>query len=422
MIEKVFLNTVASNGSLLNSCRETIKADYFTDDVEKELFNAIVKLVEQDVHDATIFERLCLNESFSAYLQGNQSHGSDFHNFGQVAKEVSERGRLKQIKNIANMIAWDGEVTYDSAVRMLSEALEQSHTLETSKVQTLGHYLKEGGLERLFAPPTDKDILKSGFYDLDKYLKPKAGQLITLAARASIGKTAFVMSLVDKYMTQGLNGLFYSLEMGRDELTARLAAISCGIDLEDIELSNFTAADYARIQEFALNPNNDNLTIYEEFNPRFQDIRMEAIMQNKKRKLDYIIIDYLTLIDMPDKGNRDASIGYVTGRLKSLAKELQVPIIMLAQLNRNSEDDYPKLHHLRESGNIEMDSDSVVLLWRDRKAQAAFSMARDRGEPVQDLPTKIAIAKNRGGKIGGIDMVFDPLRAQFKNAEGKSWN
>lgn len=262
--------------------------------------------------------------------------------------------------------------------------------------------------------------IMSGYSDLDDMLGGfRNGQLIIIAARPSMGKTAFALSLALQLSLGGLHVLKVSLEMGREELIDRLICMIARVDSKLFQVPskrrngklehrlgdhdrNRLGVAYGKLEGLPL-------TI-EDAAPRNMS-QIAATARRLKRKVEslVLIVDYLQLIDPSSKrGNRQEEVSEISRRLKMTAKSLSVPVVALSQINRqneNREDKRPRMSDLRESGSIENDADVILLLHRP-----------EYYDP-NDQPgvAEILIAKNRNGPTGMFRMVFEKAYTSFSS-------
>lgn len=247
------------------------------------------------------------------------------------------------------------------------------------------------------------------------------GQLIVLAARPAVGKSAFAASVALNTARKGNKVGIISLEMPEEQLAGRMAAIYSDMEFWRIYRNVFNSEDeerifYTRSGEMA------GLPIYftDKTNVNAAIIRGKAMKLKNKKGLDFLIIDYLQLIETEGKRNetREREIAKLSRSLKLLSLELNIPIMVLAQLNRESEksaDKKPKAHNLRESGSIEQDADLILLLHRDY----AVGIEEDANGNSTKNEADIIIAKHRNGETAELKLGFDGFRMSFFDKETK---
>ena len=253
----------------------------------------------------------------------------------------------------------------------------------------------------------------TGFVDLDGILNGglKPGALAVLAARPSVGKTSFVSNVALNVAKHGHGVLFISLEQSSRELTTRLLASVGGISAKAIASGN---VDRTALMEAQNQLAGWPIQICDSASLSVQQIAAMARVQKRRRHLELCIIDYLQLIQPSDaRIPREQQVATMTRSLKCTAKDLQIPIIVLAQLNRSietRENKRPRLSDLRESGAIEQDADLVTFLDRP----ATYDTNKDPSEATA------IVAKNRNGEIGDVSLVWDGPTMTFSSA-AKPW-
>jgi replicative DNA helicase len=253
------------------------------------------------------------------------------------------------------------------------------------------------------------DVLDCGFPTLNDYMvfKKHHGELIIFGARPSMGKSAFLFQ-VAKHMSRTGYVYIFSLEMDKKSIKARMIADETGKGLTAIQKG---LVDQGAIRAAAQRLDKLNYYIDDRSGLHVQDIRASAKAFHKRWPLSLVVVDYLQLVKSRDRGSRNEEIGDVTGELKTLAKELQCPVLAASQLNRACEyrgkesGDYrPVMADLRDSGNIEQDADVIMFLSR----QQVFDGTR-QGE------ADIGIAKARNGKTGWEVFKFLGGRCSFSD-------
>ncbi len=255
--------------------------------------------------------------------------------------------------------------------------------------------------------------IPTGFIDLDyKTSGLQPSDFVLIAARPSMGKTAFVLNLVDHIaVKKGLPCMVFSLEMSKEQLVNRMLAMESNVDSQKLRTGTLSDSDWDAVVEGIGVIGNSKLIIDDTPGISIGELRSKC----RKMKLEYglsvVIIDYLQLMSGSGKGgdNRQQEISEISRSLKSLAREMNAPVIALSQLSRACEtrpDHRPMLSDLRESGAIEQDADVVMFLYRD-----------DYYNKDTDMPNiaEVIIAKQRNGPIGTINLVWRPEYTKFAN-------
>ena len=260
--------------------------------------------------------------------------------------------------------------------------------------------------------------LPTGFYELDDLLCGlNAGDLVVLAARPSMGKTALALNMIDhaalhppEWLGRPATILFYSLEMGQQAIVQRMLCARARVDFHKLRTGRIPDADYARLAEAAGELANTRIFIDDSPGLTVMSLRGRARrLQAKEGGLDLIVVDYLQLMSPPRAESRQQEVSQISRALKDLSRELQVPVVALSQLSRAVElrdDKKPQLSDLRESGSIEQDADVVLLLYRPEYY--------DPTEENKGL-AEVICAKQRNGPTGFVRLQFAAPVMRFEN-------
>jgi replicative DNA helicase len=254
--------------------------------------------------------------------------------------------------------------------------------------------------------------LATGFTDLDHLtsgLQP--GNLVVVAARPGIGKSSLAMNIARNVAVNGHAVAMFSLEMSRMEIGMRLLCAEARVPWDRIRNKRVGPDDWQRVVHAAETLHDAPMSIVDAGNVNIVDIRAKARrMRSGTQGLKLIIVDYLQLMTSPQArrpDNRQQEVAEISRNLKLLAKELDVPVVALSQLNRNPEaraDKRPQLSDLRESGAIEQDSDVVMFIHRDD------------ADPEKKKQAELIVAKHRNGPTDTVRLTFEPALTQFRNA------
>lgn len=266
--------------------------------------------------------------------------------------------------------------------------------------------------------------LSTGFYDLDNLLAGlQKSDLLILAARPSVGKTSLALDIARQVAIKNKAGVgIFSLEMGKEQLVDRMLCAQANVNLWKMRTGNLSDKeednDFTKIAEAMGYLSEAPIYIDDSPNVSVMEIRAKCRRLQSEKGLGLIVIDYLQLMEGRGKhsDNRVQEISEISRGLKGIARELNIPVLALAQLSRAAEQQtgpsIPRLSHLRDSGSIEQDADVVMFIYRK---------AADRAFNVNDLPiderykAEIHIAKHRNGPTGKVDLFFSEETASFKN-------
>lgn len=331
-----------------------------------------------------------------------------------VSNEIAEVGYSPEGRNAAEILDLAESKVFEIAEKRTSKN-EGPRSLESVLVKTIDR------LEVL--AKSDKEItgVSTGFTDLNKKTSGlQSSDLIIVAARPSMGKTTFAMNLCENaMMTEEKPVLVFSLEMPSEQIMMRMLASLSRVDQTKIRTAQLDDEDWARIANtMRMLKDKDNLYVDDSSELTPMELRSRARKLARERGgLSMIMIDYLQLMHVPDKSdNRTLEIAEISRSLKSLAKELEVPVIALSQLNRTLEqraDKRPINSDLRESGSIEQDADLIMFIYRD---EVYHENSQEKGI------AEVIIGKQRNGPIGTTRLTFQGQFSRFDNYVGPAFD
>ena len=430
--EQSVLGAIFINPEKLITVREFIEADDFYKYSHRVIFKAMVTLSDRnDAIDATTV-RTILDDQDDLQNIGGISYLVDLvnsvptsANAEYYAKIVAEKAMLRRIINRLTEIvnqAYEGTTESDEIIANAEKALvDVSEHSNSSGFRKISEVLDVNfnTLEMRSQQTSDVTGLPTGFRDLDKIttgLHPD--QLIILAARPAVGKTAFALNIAQNIGTRlDKTVAIFSLEMGAESLVDRMLAAEGLIESHSIRTGQLTDEEW---RKYAIAQGNlANASIYIDDTPgiRITEIRSRArkLAHETGNLLGLIVIDYLQLITGTRPENRQQEVSDISRQLKILAKELKVPVIALSQLSRGVEqrqDKRPVLSDIRESGSIEQDADIVAFLYRD-------DYYRKEGEEpenaIEDNTIEVILEKNRAGARGTVKLLFQKEYNKFSS-------
>ena len=287
---------------------------------------------------------------------------------------------------------------------VMSTGAKKAGTSKEIVLETLGEM--QNRKEGLIGVPT-------GFYDLDKLSGGlKKSDLIILAARPSMGKTALALNIAAEAAARKKVTLLFSLEMSRTQLMQRMLSANSRIPATKIQMGSLSDDDWETIYSSAEDIGDWPLHIDDTAGISLTDLKMEARRIKREHGLDLIVVDYIQLMQGSKeyRGNRVQEVSELSRGLKALARELDVPVLALSQLSRAVEmraEKKPQLSDLRESGSIEQDADIVMFLYRDEYYNG--------DESEQQNLAELIIAKNRNGSLGKVRLYFEKDIVLFQN-------
>lgn len=261
--------------------------------------------------------------------------------------------------------------------------------------------------------------IPTGFAGFDKMttgLQP--GDMVVIAARPSIGKTSLAMNIAEHVAVDLKTPVgVFSLEMTSEQLVLRMVCARARVNIRKVRDGFLAERDFPKLTGSSGNISNSPLYIDDSAGLSILQLRAKARRMWQQYGIKLFVIDYLQLLHSTSRRaeNRQQEIGDISGGIKALAKELQVPVVVLAQLNRDLEihNRPPKMSDLRESGSIEQDADLVALLYRDKKNDEEGGEASFEQDAI---PVKLLIAKQRNGPTGTVDLTFLKSITRFESA------
>jgi len=406
---------------------EIIKAEDFYRNAHKEIFDSIMTLYEKNepVDMVTLGDELASREALEniggiEYLNDLTTAGIITGNAKYYAKIIEEKSMLRRLISASSEILDLGYST-EKAVDVLEIAEKSIFDISQKKARDGFSSIKEilietyEEIEKAYESEESITGLSTGFRDLDhKTSGLQRSDLILVAARPSMGKTAFSVNLCQNVATQneGASVAIFSLEMAKAQLVQRMLATQAGVGLGKIRNGDLTPEDWAKLASASAPLSQAKVYIDDTPGITVMEMRAKCRRLKMEQGLDMIMIDYLQLMSGGGKGdNRQQEISEISRGLKGLAREMDCPVIALSQLSRAPElraDHRPILSDLRESGAIEQDADIVMFLYRD---EYYFNDSEKKGIG------EIIIAKQRNGETGTVELAWLGDLVKFVNLE-----
>jgi len=422
--EKASLGAVLLDQDAIDTVLRFLRADDFYRTAHKKIFQAIVDLSNQSqpVDLITLAEKLrdkgdleqCGGPAYISTLSDFVPTSANVEYYAKIVQDCSVRRKL--VKTASEMIAsahdetLEGNEIIEDAEKKIFE-ITDAHTNTTYK--NAGEVVARTieAIEKLYHTKDAYTGVPCGFTELDQMTSGfQKSEFIIIGARPSIGKTALALSMAANIaIKQRISAGFFSLEMSDMALMQRLVASEARINSSHLRSGMFKMSDFSKLTEAASRIYEAPLYIDDTPNMKLLQIRSTARRLKAQEDVQILFIDYIGLIEPENKGRtpRHEQVGEISRSLKALARELEVPIVCLSQVGRQSEGEAPKLSDLRESGSIEQDADVVMFLHRDRMGS--------EDEPGSDRKTELIVAKQRNGPVGKVDLVFVPQYTRFES-------
>lgn len=411
---------------------DAVSPDDFYDEKHQRIYEAITQLYEK--HSPIDVLTLSNNLKASGLLEfvGGAAYLTELTNFVPTAAHVEQYADIVAQKALRRrLIKASQEMTglgFDEG-KNLQELIEQAESslFEISQkhvkqdIMSLESILAES-FDRLDELHKDKGKIRgvpTGYKDLDNVLAGlQASDLVVLAARPSMGKTAFALNIAHNVaLGAGVSVLIFSLEMSKEQLVDRMLAIESGVDAWALRTGNLTDADFEKIGQAMGSLSEAQIYIDDTPSITVSELRTKARREAHSHPLGLIIVDYLQLMSGGSRfggdANRVQEVSEISRGLKGIARELNVPVLALSQLSRSVESrspQIPQLADLRESGSIEQDADVVAFIYREE-----FYNPETERKNITD----ILIKKHRNGPTGGVELYFDRDKQRFRSLDTK---
>ena len=425
--ERAILGAILLDNSLVNQAIELLRPDDFYVRANQHVFRAMINLSERgsEINPILLGEELrregVLEQVGGVAFISELTYGlPHFTNVAAYAKVVKDKSILRQLVKVANKVTSEAleeedeaSIILDHAEQMIFALADERTRQGFSHIKPVADHLLEK-VQEMAGRPVMLTGLTSGFNDLDQKtsgLQPS--DLIIIAARPSMGKTAFCLNVAQNAAIKAgaVVGIF-SLEMSKESLVMRMLSSEARVDAHRFRTGYLSRDEWARLAG-ALGTLAD-AKIYVDDTPGISVLEMRAKARRlaaEQKRLDLIVVDYLQL--MTGGGRRTESrqqeVSQISRELKGLAKELNVPLIALSQLSRAAEtrtDHRPQLSDLRESGAIEQDADVVGFIYREEYYNSTDENANK---------AEIIIAKQRNGPTGTVELAFIKEFTRFED-------
>lgn len=440
MANKIMPNNLEAEESVLGACflskyalqkaTESLLPESFYSEKNAKIFTAMIDLAEEKtpIDLTTITSHLKKKNELNEV--GGVEYLTEILNFVPTAsnvdyyiQNVEETAILRRLIETANDIATEGYRTDETVNEILDSSEKKILSIVKNRKSSEFRSIKDvllktqSDLERLSENKSEITGLATGWYDLDKLttgLHPN--EFIIIAARPAMGKTAFALNLATHAaMTQDKSVAVFNLEMSAEQLAMRILSSLGQLEGFKLRTGNLMNNDWKRINEAVSQLSNTNLVIDDTPGITIGEIRAKCRrLASSEKGLSLVIIDYLQLISGGKNygANRQQEVSDISRSLKTLAMELNVPIIALSQLSRSvegREDKRPLMSDLRESGSIEQDADIVAFLYRDD-----YYNKEARTEDNTSI-SELIIGKHRNGPTATIELLFKKNTSTFLN-------
>ena len=402
-----------------------LRAEDFYKTPHQRIYQSILNLFDRNeaIDLITLTEELkgnnlleaCGGAAYISRLTSAVPTSANVQYYAQIVQECSMRRKLartaSEMISQAHEEALDVRLIIEEAERHIFEITDRQHTGTFQAAKDIVPKTIEA-IEKIYHNRDSYIGVPTGFPDLDNLTSGfQNSEFIVIGARPSVGKTALALTMAaNMSIKYKLSVGFFTLEMSAMALMQRLLSSEARIYSNKLRSGFLKPADFHKLTEAAGRIYEAPLYIEDTPTLKILDLRALARRMKVQHNVSIIFIDYLTLISSENRElARHEQIAEISRSLKALARELDIPVVALSQVRRESEGKQPTLADLRESGSIEQDADVVIFLHRERQADARES------EITQSIKTDLIVAKQRNGPVGNLEITFIPEYAKFEN-------
>ena len=429
--EKSLLGAIMLSDSVLPEILTILKPTDFYETRHQTIYKAMISLYDQHkpIDLLTLTSELKTTKELKNV--GGAPYLTELTNFvptashakayAEIIEKAAVRRKLIKAGSIISDKAFEDDANVDDLIGAAEKELfEVSDKIVKSDYVPMEELLADAfdRIEELHKNKGALRGLKTGFRDLDKKTAGfQKGDLVIIGARPAMGKTTFAQNLAYNIATINKKGvLFFSMEMAANEIIDRMISDVSGVDNWKMRTGNLTDEEFSKIGDALGEMDEIPIYIDDTSSMTILELRNKARRAMHDHDIGIVIVDYLQLIQGSDryKGNRVQEVTEISRGLKILARELEIPVIALAQLSRNvtgRDDPRPVLSDLRESGSIEQDADLVMFLHRP-------DYYRQNDDNYEETHiTELLVAKHRHGAVGKIELYFHPELLRFMSLD-----
>ncbi|QQO08079.1 replicative DNA helicase [Breznakiella homolactica] len=425
--EQATLGALLLDEDAVATAIQYLRPEDFYSNANRRVFHAILNLYNKGLKADIITVTEELRQSGELDQAGGPAYVASLTNVVPSSANIDYYAKIVQDGSLRrNLLKVSGEInvkSYDESMEsrlILEEAQQRIFDLTEGRQTLTFKSAKEiipktiETIERLYHSKEAFTGVPCGLNDLDALTSGfQKSELAIIGARPSVGKTALALTMAANIaINDKIPTAFFTLEMSDMALMQRLISSEARIESNKIRTGLLKPSDFHSLMEAAGRIYDAPLYIVDMPNMKLLDLRAQARRLKAQQHIEIIFIDYLTLISSENyQIPRHEQIAEISRSLKSLARELDIPVVALSQVRRDAEGKRPTLSDIRESGSIEQDADLVMFLHRERESDKKTSEA----EQSKVIQTELIIAKQRNGPVGTVDIAFLPRYTKFEN-------
>lgn len=430
LAEQSLLGALMQEPEKLVEVKAAVDVEDFYDEKNKDIYNAILRLDEAGIipDTTTIFEEINNSGAFksmdaSLYIVELYDITPSTRNIMHYANLVKRYSIYREIRSALLSSTEEmnqGNADIDSLTATLfdqvEKAMERAKTSQFKNMKDVTNEVFQEIVARMSGEGQNIAI-PTGFSTLDQLVGLGKGDLVILAARPSMGKTAFALNIAlnvagknHRDESEKKTVALFSLEMGADQLVSRMICSEGMLDSEKIKKGTLDNDDMMKLETAVHFLNQKNIFIEDSAFIKVNEVKAKCKLLKNEHGLDLVVIDYLQLLQGSKRtDNRQQEVSEISRSLKQMARELECPVIALSQLSRSVEsrhDKRPMMSDLRESGSIEQDADIVSFLYRSNYYRSEDADENEVQEPSDVSTVEVIVAKNRNGQTGTAELAF----------------
>lgn len=430
LAEQSLLGALMQEPEKLVEVKAAVDVEDFYDEKNKDIYNAILRLDEAEIipDTTTIFEEINNSGAFksmdaSLYIVELYDITPSTRNIMHYANLVKRYSIYREIRSALLSSTEEmnqGNADIDSLTATLFDqverAMERAKTSQFKNMKDVTNEVFQEIVARMSGEGQNIAI-PTGFSTLDQLVGLGKGDLVILAARPSMGKTAFALNIAlnvagknHRDESEKKTVALFSLEMGADQLVSRMICSEGMLDSEKIKKGTLDNDDMMKLETAVHFLNQKNIFIEDSAFIKVNEVKAKCKLLKNEYGLDLVVIDYLQLLQGSKRtDNRQQEVSEISRSLKQMARELECPVIALSQLSRSVEsrhDKRPMMSDLRESGSIEQDADIVSFLYRSDYYRSEDADENEVQEPSDVSTVEVIVAKNRNGQTGTAELAF----------------
>ncbi|MDQ7068912.1 MAG: replicative DNA helicase [Sulfurimonas sp.] len=440
--ERSILSSIVFEPSQFDELSSVLKTDDFYLPAHQEIFNAMVLYLQKDqpIDEEFIKKELIKAKKFDEQVMLEILSANPISNTAAYVDEVKDKSLKRhlltlttEIKRVTVEEELPSAEVIDIVEKKLYEITQDSQTSDFKDAPKMTFDTMEYIKEMKARGNSVLVGVDTGFAELNKMTTGFGkGDLVIIAARPAMGKTSFILNTVNSLITNGKGVAFFSLEMPAEQLMLRLLSIQTSIPLQKLRVGDMNDNQWSSLNGAIDRMNGAKLYVDDQGSLNINQLRSKLRkLKNQHPEIEIAVIDYLQIMQGVGKQDRHLQVSEISRGLKMLARELEMPIVALSQLNRGLEsrnDKRPMLSDIRESGSIEQDADIILFVYRDdiylyKEEKEREKAAKAEGKEFvseyvekEEEEAEIIIGKQRNGPTGHVKLIFQKKLTRFVDA------